>query len=123
MISHISYLMRYSPYHQLPQRLQAPAILTVVSDEDDRVAPWHGYKMHAAWLSANASDLVASRRAGGASWQPRCRKNHCPLCRYLGILVLAVGARLKPQRPQSRISVPGEAEDFTVRYGAAFGRD
>ena len=61
-------LMRYSPYHTLPPRIEAPAILTIVPDEDDRVAPWHGYKMHASWLAANASEnpvlLLGEARAG-----------------------------------------------------------
>jgi prolyl oligopeptidase len=52
----LNFLMQYSPYHTLPQKIEAPAILTVVPDNDDRVAPWHGYKMHAAWLAANVSE-------------------------------------------------------------------
>lgn len=48
-------LMQYSPYHTLPKKIEAPAILTVAPENDDRVAPWHGYKMHAAWLAANVS--------------------------------------------------------------------
>ncbi len=51
----LDFLMQYSPYHTLPQNIEAPAILTVVPDNDDRVAPWHSYKMHAAWLAANVS--------------------------------------------------------------------
>jgi prolyl oligopeptidase len=51
----LDFLMQYSPYHTLPQRIDAPAILTVVPDNDDRVAPWHSYKMHGAWLAANVS--------------------------------------------------------------------
>lgn len=51
----LDFLMQYSPYHTLPEKIEAPAILTVVPDNDDRVAPWHSYKMHAAWLAANAS--------------------------------------------------------------------
>ncbi len=51
----LDFLMQYSPYHTLPQKIEAPAILTVVPDNDDRVAPWHGYKMHGAWLAANVS--------------------------------------------------------------------
>ncbi|HYJ88266.1 MAG TPA: prolyl oligopeptidase family serine peptidase [Pyrinomonadaceae bacterium] len=51
----LDFLMQYSPYHTLPQRIEAPAILTVVPDNDDRVAPWHSYKMHGAWLAANVS--------------------------------------------------------------------
>jgi prolyl oligopeptidase len=49
-------LMQYSPYHTLPRKIEAPAILTIVPDNDDRVAPWHSYKMHAAWLAANVSE-------------------------------------------------------------------
>lgn len=51
----LNFLMQYSPYHTLPQKIEAPAILTVVPDDDDRVAPWHSYKMHSAWLAANVS--------------------------------------------------------------------
>ena len=52
----LEFLMQYSPYHTLPQRIEAPAILTIAPDNDDRVAPWHSYKMHAAWLAANISN-------------------------------------------------------------------
>jgi prolyl oligopeptidase len=51
----LDFLMQYSPYHTLPPKIEAPAILTVVPDNDDRVAPWHSYKMHSAWLAANVS--------------------------------------------------------------------
>src|SRR6185369_10263035 len=51
----LEFLMRYSPYHTLPEKIEAPAILTVVPDNDDRVAPWHSYKMHAAWIASNVS--------------------------------------------------------------------
>ena len=51
----LEFLMQYSPYHTLPQKIEAPAILTIAPDNDDRVAPWHSYKMHAAWLAANVS--------------------------------------------------------------------
>lgn len=53
--SDLEYLMQYSPYHTLPEKIEAPAILTIAPDNDDRVAPWHSYKMHAAWLAANLS--------------------------------------------------------------------
>jgi prolyl oligopeptidase len=52
----LDFLMQYSPYHRLPHKIEAPAILTVVPDNDDRVAPWHSYKMHSAWLAANVSE-------------------------------------------------------------------
>lgn len=51
----LNFLMQYSPYHTLPEEIEAPAILTIAPGNDDRVAPWHGYKMHAAWLAANIS--------------------------------------------------------------------
>ena len=51
----LEFLMQYSPYHTLPQKIEAPAILTIAPDNDDRVASWHSYKMHAAWVAANVS--------------------------------------------------------------------
>jgi len=52
----LSFLMQYSPYHRLPEKIEAPAILTIAPGNDDRVALWHSYKMHAAWLAANISN-------------------------------------------------------------------
>jgi prolyl oligopeptidase len=52
----LNFLMQYSPYHTLPEKIEAPAILTIAPGSDDRVAPWHSYKMHAAWLAANVSN-------------------------------------------------------------------
>jgi prolyl oligopeptidase len=52
----LNFLMQYSPYHTLPEKIEAPAVLTLAPDNDDRVAPWHSYKMHAAWLAANVSE-------------------------------------------------------------------
>jgi len=64
----LEFLMQYSPYHTLPQKIEAPAILTIAPDNDDRVAPWHSYKMHATWLAANVSTnpilLRREERAG-----------------------------------------------------------
>jgi len=51
----LEFLLQYSPYHRLPEKIEAPAILTIAPGNDDRVAPWHSYKMHAAWLAANTS--------------------------------------------------------------------
>ena len=56
-------LMRYSPYHTLPEEIEAPAFLTIAPGNDDRVAPWHSYKMHAAWQAANASSSPILLRA------------------------------------------------------------
>ena len=66
-------LMQYSPYHTLPQKIEAPAVLTLVSANDDRVAPWHSYKMHAAWLAANVSErpiLMRSEEKAGHRGSP-----------------------------------------------------
>lgn len=55
-LNDLEFLMQYSPYHTMPEKISAPSILTIAPDNDDRVAPWHGYKMHAAWLAANISN-------------------------------------------------------------------
>ena len=64
----LNFLMQYSPYHNLPENIEAPAILSIVPDNDDRVAPWHSYKMHAAWLASNVSNnpilLLGEEEAG-----------------------------------------------------------
>lgn len=52
----MDFLMQYSPYHTLPEKIEAPAILTIAPGNDDRVAPWHSYKMHAAWQAASVSE-------------------------------------------------------------------
>ncbi len=69
----LDFLMKYSPYHTLPEKVAAPAILTLVSDNDDRVAPWHSYKMHAAWRAANVSEnpiLLRSEEHAGHRGNP-----------------------------------------------------
>jgi prolyl oligopeptidase len=63
----LNFLMQYSPYHTLPENIEAPAILTIAPGNDDRVAPWHSYKMHAMWLAANVSNNpILLRREGQA---------------------------------------------------------
>jgi prolyl oligopeptidase len=61
----LNFLMRYSPYYTLPKKIEAPAILTIAPGNDDRVAPWHSYKMHAAWLAANVSNRPVLLRGEG----------------------------------------------------------
>lgn len=51
----LQFLMKYSPYHNLPSEINAPSILMLVPKGDDRVAPWHGRKMLAAWQHASTS--------------------------------------------------------------------
>jgi prolyl oligopeptidase len=61
----LNFLMQYSPYHTLGEKIEAPAILTIAPGNDDRVAPWHSYKMHAAWLAANISNNPILLRGEG----------------------------------------------------------
>ena len=61
----LNFLMQYSPYHTLPEKIEAPAILTIAPGNDDRVAPWHSYKMHAAWVAANISNNPVLLRGEG----------------------------------------------------------
>ena len=73
----LNFLMQYSPYHTLPERIEAAAILTVAPDNDDRVAPWHSYKMHAAWLAANVSGnpiLLRGEEQAGHRGSPAASK-------------------------------------------------
>lgn len=61
----LNFLMQYSPYHTLPEKIEAPAILTIAPGNDDRVASWHSYKMHAALLAANISNNPILLRGEG----------------------------------------------------------
>ena len=52
----LPFLLKLSPYHNLPKQVAAPAMMFMVPEEDDRVAPWHGRKMLAQWQAASTSD-------------------------------------------------------------------
>lgn len=52
----VKYLLGYSPYHNVQDGAEYPAILIITSDGDDRVHPMHSYKMIARLQEANASD-------------------------------------------------------------------
>jgi prolyl oligopeptidase len=81
----LEFLMQYSPYHTLPKKIHAPAILTITPDNDDRVAPWHGYKMHAAWLAANVSQnpiLLRTEKQAGHRGSPAVSRT---IARYTDI--------------------------------------
>jgi prolyl oligopeptidase len=60
----LEWLLRYSPYHNMPESIDAPAILIFAPDADDRVAPWHGRKMLAQWQRASTSGRPVLLRAG-----------------------------------------------------------
>jgi prolyl oligopeptidase len=73
----LNFLLQYSPYHTLPEKIDAPAILTLVPNNDDRVAPWHSYKMHAAWSAANVSEnpiLLRGEEQAGHRGSPAASK-------------------------------------------------
>ena len=52
----LAVMLRYSPYHNVPKAIDAPAIMIYAPDADDRVAAWHGRKMLAQWQAANRSN-------------------------------------------------------------------
>jgi prolyl oligopeptidase len=64
----LAWLLRYSPCHNMPEAIEAPAVLLVAPDEDDRVAPWHSYKLLALWQASSVSGnpvlLLGEQRAG-----------------------------------------------------------
>src|SRR3989344_3111235 len=51
----VSYLLSYSPYHNVKNRTKYPATLILTSDSDDRVHPGQAYKTAARLQEANAS--------------------------------------------------------------------
>ncbi len=63
-----SYLLGYSPYHNVKDGTNYPATLIVTSDQDDRVHPGQAFKMAARLQEANASEnpilLRVERKAG-----------------------------------------------------------
>jgi prolyl oligopeptidase len=81
----LDFLMQYSPYHTLRQAIEAPAILTVAPDEDDRVAPWHSYKMHQTWLAANISKNPILLRGEGQAGHRGSPKRSSYVARYADI--------------------------------------
>ena len=60
-------LLRYSPYHNMPAEIAAPAMLIFAPDADDRVAVWHGRKMLAQWQAADISDRPMLLRGAPAT--------------------------------------------------------
>lgn len=57
-----AYILRYSPYQNIRQRVQYPAIMFLSGDSDTRVAPLHARKMTAAMQATVMDEPEAERR-------------------------------------------------------------
>lgn len=67
-------LRAYSPYHNIREGLDYPAILVTTADTDDRVVPGHSFKYAAALQAASIGDrphlIRIETRAGHGSGKP-----------------------------------------------------
>lgn len=59
--SEFKYLLQYSPYHNVDNQTNYPAILLLTTDKDDRVHPMHAFKMAAKLQQAISSKPVLIR--------------------------------------------------------------
>ncbi|WP_033075309.1 prolyl oligopeptidase family serine peptidase [Sphingopyxis sp. MWB1] len=68
------YLLTYSPYHNIKDGVDYPAVLVTTADTDDRVVPGHSFKYIAALQHAEAGDkphlIRIETRAGHGSGKP-----------------------------------------------------
>lgn len=67
-------LLTYSPYHNVQEGTDYPAVLTTTADTDDRVVPGHSFKYAAALQAADIGDkphlIRIETRAGHGSGKP-----------------------------------------------------
>ena len=67
-------LIKYSPYHNIRDGVDYPAVLVTTADTDDRVVPGHSFKYTAALQHADAGDkphlIRIETRAGHGSGKP-----------------------------------------------------
>lgn len=67
-------LLTYSPYHNVQDGTDYPAVLTTTADTDDRVVPGHSFKYAAALQAADIGDkphlIRIETRAGHGSGKP-----------------------------------------------------
>ncbi|MGV1682770.1 prolyl oligopeptidase family serine peptidase [Sphingopyxis sp. NJF-3] len=67
-------LLTYSPYHNIKDGVEYPAVLVTTADTDDRVVPGHSFKYTAALQHADAGDkphlIRIETRAGHGSGKP-----------------------------------------------------
>src|SRR5690606_2008123 len=67
-------LLSYSPYHNIKDGVEYPAVLVTTADTDDRVVPGHSFKYAAALQHAKVGDkphlIRIETRAGHGSGKP-----------------------------------------------------
>ena len=67
-------LRRYSPYHNIREGQDYPAMLVTTADTDDRVVPGHSFKYTAALQAADVGEkpqlIRIETRAGHGSGKP-----------------------------------------------------
>jgi len=67
-------LLKYSPYHNIQQGAEYPAVMVTTADTDDRVVPGHSFKYAAALQEAQAGDapvlIRIETRAGHGAGVP-----------------------------------------------------
>jgi prolyl oligopeptidase len=72
--AHFRNLFSYSPYHNIQDGLDYPAIMVTTADTDDRVVPGHSFKYAAALQAANIGDkphlIRIETRAGHGAGKP-----------------------------------------------------
>ncbi len=74
---HLEFLLEYSPYHQVKEGTEYPAVLLTAGENDARVHPLHARKMAALIQAMTASDpdqepvlLWVDRSAGHGQGKP-----------------------------------------------------
>ncbi len=82
-------LLHYSPYHNIKEDVNYPAMLIITSDNDDRVPPFHSYKFAAKLQSRTAQEnpvlLKVFKQAGhyGASTYKDSRRSYIDLYSFI----------------------------------------
>ena len=83
-------LRRYSPYHNIRDGVDYPAILVTTADTDDRVVPGHSFKyaaaLQAAAIGSKPHLLRVETRAGHGSGKPteKIIEEYADLWAFLG---------------------------------------
>ncbi|MDP3729074.1 MAG: prolyl oligopeptidase family serine peptidase [bacterium] len=83
------YMLSYSPYHNIPQEKNLPALLFVTAVQDDRVHPMHAYKMVAKLkgLYPEKKDILllveSNAGHGGAASRSRAIEQNTDMLSFL----------------------------------------